>query len=98
MFPPGPPVRPKALTIPNVTEKENCSPSGLPIAIAKSPTATLSESPSAASGYESFVLKETIARSLRSSLPTSAAEYSFPFLVEIFISDAPSTTWWLVRA
>ena len=62
-----------ALIIPPVTEL--CIPSGFPIAIANSPTLTLSESPSSAAVSPSFSILIT-AKSVCSSVPTTFASYS----------------------
>ena len=80
--------------IPSVTVPPSV-PSGLPIAIAVSPTEILEESPRVA-GVRSFASTFNTAISLFGSVPISFASYSVPSLVFTVIFCAPSMTWLFV--
>ena len=86
--------RPRALTMPAVTEPP--SPNGLPIASTQSPTRSASLSPNGTnlSGLSLSTLSS--ARSTRSSLPTSTALSVVLSCSVTLISSAPSMTWLLV--
>ena len=86
-------VRPSALTIPSVTL--DCSPSGLPMARATSPTCSLEESAKAA-GCRPLASMCSTARSSAAKPPTSRAGYCFPSARVTWKLLAPSTTWALV--
>ena len=87
--------RPVALTMPTVTEPRSW-PSGLPIAIAQSPTRSRSESPSCSTGRSSPLILMT-ATSVSGSVPiTLALNERLSFRVTV-MSLAFCTTWLLVR-
>src|SRR4030042_6080757 len=87
-------MRPLALTTPTVTV---CSkPKGLPMAMAHSPTSSLSETPQMATG-RSFDLIWRTARSVLGSWPFTVAVNSLPSFSCTLTLSAPSTTWLLVR-
>ncbi len=84
------PSRPRALTWPKETEPSN--PRGLPMAMANSPTLTLSESPSVRGARGSFAWILITARSVSGSVPTTSASYSLPLCSRTTIFSASSTT------
>ena len=88
-------VRPWALMMPTVTEPRSM-PSGFPIAIAQSPTRSLSESPSCRVGRWSASILMT-ATSLAGSVPTTLALKVRLSLSVTVMSSASLTTWLLVR-
>ena len=73
------------------------TPNGLPMASTRSPTSSLSESPSLRKGSASppASMRRT-ARSVRSSTPTMVASNSRRSVSATLISSAPSMTWPLV--
>src|SRR3954447_7686899 len=83
----------KALTIPSVTL--DCSPSGLPIAIARSPTFSIDESANFA-GFSPAPETLMTARSSGGKAPTSFPWYCLPLEVVTVNDFAPVTTWLLV--
>ena len=85
----------KALITPAVTLPRNSSPSGLPIAIAGSPTCKVEESPKSATG-RLFSSIFTTARSVAASAPNTLPLTLRPSVRLTMISEAPSTTWLLV--
>ena len=87
--------RPTALIIPIVTVKP--SPSGLPIAIAQSPIAIISESPSTAACRPTLFVTLSRAISTIASIPTSSAAMWDPLISVISIASASATTWALVN-
>jgi hypothetical protein len=86
-------VRPRALTMPSVTL--DCSPSGLPMARATSPTCSWEESAKPAGCSPPASMCST-ARSSVAKLPTSRAGYCLPSARVTWKSLAPWTTWLLV--
>ena len=82
--------RPRKLTTPTVTE---CTyPSGLPMAQTHSPTRSVSESPSGATGTEPVTGIRSNATSMAGSMPTSSALNTRPSPRVTVIRSAPSTT------
>jgi len=82
-----------ALTIPSVTL--DCRPSGLPIAIARSPTSSFDESANVA-GLRCAPETLITARSSGGNEPTSVPRYCRPLGVVTMKDFAPLTTWWFV--
>ena len=87
--------RPVALTTPTVTVLS--SPKGLPIAIAHSPTRSVSEFPSVATATGASGSNWITARSVVTSAPMMRPEYSRFDARRSSTPSAPRTTWLFVR-
>ena len=70
-------------------------PSGLPTAMAGTPTMRFLVEPSG-SGLRSGTATDSTATSVMGSLPTTSAWYTRPSDSTTWTALAPSTTWWLV--
>ena len=81
--------------MPFVMVPRSCTPRGSPMATTLSPTRSFEESPNSAAWSPRASILRT-ARSLISSLPTSAASNSRLSFVRTEMTSAPLMTWWFV--